>query len=71
MYTDWLLFFLLPQILGVRANASSDDIKAGFRREMLKYHPDQQAGKSDEEKAYSLARSQAITAAYRHLRGRS
>lgn len=38
------------EVLGVDKNASAADIKKAYRKMAIKYHPDRQTGKSDEEK---------------------
>ena len=38
------------ETLGVDKSASKEDIKKAFRKLAMQYHPDRQAGKSDEEK---------------------
>ena len=38
------------KILGVSKDASKDEISKAYRKLALKYHPDRQAGKSDQEK---------------------
>ena len=37
-------------ILGVKKDASEDDIKKAYKKLAMKYHPDRLSGKSDEEK---------------------
>jgi DnaJ-domain-containing protein 1 len=58
------------QVLGVTPGVSTAELTVAFRREMLKWHPDRQGSKSPQEQAYALARSQAITQAYRLLKGK-
>jgi hypothetical protein len=55
-------------VLGIRRGASTSDVSAAFRREMLKHHPDMQAGKSEAEKERSQERSKYITEAYRKIK---
>lgn len=38
------------KILGVDRNASEDDLRKAYRKGALKWHPDRQAGKTDQEK---------------------
>jgi DnaJ domain len=59
------------EVLGVTPGVSTAELTVAFRREMLKWHPDRQGSKSPQEQAYALARSQAITQAYRLLKGKS
>lgn len=55
-------------VLGIPRHADAREISGAFRREMLKWHPDSQHGKSQEEKDYALQRSQLISAAYQRLK---
>lgn len=54
-------------VLGVQKGASKDDIKKAFRKLSLKYHPDRQSGKSDEEKKEAEAKFKEIGEAYETL----
>lgn len=38
------------EVLGVTKQATADELKKAYRKLVLKYHPDKQQGKSDEEK---------------------
>ena len=49
-------------------NASTSEVSAAFRKEMLKHHPDVQAGASDEDKEKAMERSKLITEAYRKIK---
>jgi DnaJ-domain-containing protein 1 len=55
-------------VLGVRQGASKSELSAAFRREMLKHHPDVQAGVSEAEKERAIERSKIITGAYQQLK---
>jgi DnaJ-domain-containing protein 1 len=55
------------ELLGVPRNASTDEIKRAFRREMSKYHPDRFAQAAPEEQRYAVRRSQRLTEAYATL----
>lgn len=51
-------------LLGVARNASTDEIKRAFRREMSRYHPDRFVQGTPDEQAYAVRRSQRLTEAY-------
>mmetsp|Transcript_13655 Transcript_13655/g.21105 ORF Transcript_13655/g.21105 Transcript_13655/m.21105 type:complete len:556 (-) Transcript_13655:31-1698(-) len=55
-------------VLGIRRGALKSEISAAFRREMLKHHPDTQAGATKEDKERSEERSKYITEAYRKIK---
>jgi DnaJ domain len=55
-------------VLGIRRGATKSEVSAAFRREMLKHHPDTQAGASDAAKQRAEARSKYITEAYRKIK---
>lgn len=54
-------------ILGVDKNASQDEIKKAFRKLSLKWHPDRQQGKSEEEKKAAEEKFKEISEAYETL----
>jgi hypothetical protein len=54
--------------LGLQRGATKSEVSAAFRREMLKHHPDTQAGASDAAKERATARSKIITEAYRKIK---
>jgi len=43
-------------ILGVEEGVSADDVKAGWRRECKKYHPDRSPGDPEAEERFKLIR---------------
>lgn len=45
----------LYAILGVDRDAEDEDIKKAYKKAALKFHPDKQAGKSEEEQASAVA----------------
>ena len=55
------------QILGVKKDATKDDIQKAFRKAAMKYHPDHQSGKSDSEKKEAEAKFKDINEAYETL----
>ena len=52
------------EILGVKKDASADELKKQYRRLSLLYHPDRQAGKSDAEKKAAEEKFKEISEAY-------
>ena len=54
-------------ILGVAKNATSDEIKKAYYREIRKYHPDTYSGISEEKKKELTDRSALINEAYSTL----
>ena len=38
------------EVLGVSKNATDAELKSAYKKMAIKYHPDRQVGKSDEEK---------------------
>eukprot|EP01038_Epipyxis_sp_PR26KG_P004609 gene4609-6486_t len=57
----------LYAVLGVSQEATESEIKTAYRKAALKYHPDKQATKSDEEKAEAEAMFKSIGEAYEVL----
>lgn len=55
------------EILGVGRDATADEIKKAFRKKSIKYHPDRQGGKSDEEKREAERMFKDINEAYQTL----
>ena len=55
------------EVLGVEKTASESEIKSAFRKLSMKYHPDMQSGKSDEEKKEAEERFKEIAEAYEVL----
>src|SRR4051812_47877797 len=51
-------------VLGVGQNASFEEIRGAFRREMSKYHPDRVANLGPELQALAELRAKAINKAY-------
>ncbi|TPX44285.1 hypothetical protein SeMB42_g04378 [Synchytrium endobioticum] len=52
------------KILGLERNASESDVKKAYRTLALKFHPDKQAGLSDEEKEEANAKFKLISEAH-------
>lgn len=55
------------KILGVDKNATDKEIKKAFRKCTLKYHPDKQGGKTDEEKTEAENKFKECNEAYNVL----
>ncbi len=55
------------EILGVPPDASVDEIKAAYRREMAKYHPDKVEHLGKEFKAIAEEKAKALQEAYSRL----
>ena len=54
-------------ILGVEKTATDDEIKKAYRKLALKYHPDQQHGKTDAERREAEEKFKEINEAYEVL----
>ena len=56
----------LYAVLGLKKddNPSQQDIKKAYRKASLKYHPDRQGGKTDEEKKAAEEKFKEVTEAY-------
>ena len=52
------------EILGVKKDASADELKKQYRKLSLQFHPDRQAGKSDAEKKAAEEKFKEISEAY-------
>jgi DnaJ family protein C protein 7 len=57
----------LYKILGVARDADEKEINKAYKKAALLYHPDKQAGKSDEERSAAEAKFKAIGEAYEVL----
>ena len=55
------------KILGIKKEATDKDIKKAYRKLSLKYHPDKQAGKSENEKKKAEEKMVEINEAYEVL----
>lgn len=55
------------KILGVDKKATKNDIKKAFKKLSMKYHPDKQSGKTDEEKQEAERKFKEINEAYQIL----
>jgi curved DNA-binding protein CbpA len=66
----WLTSVFLESyaVLGVHRGATSSEISAAFRKQMMIYHPDMQTGASEGERLRATERSKLITEAYRKLK---
>lgn len=52
------------EVLGVDKNVSADELKKAYRKMAIKYHPDRQQGKSDEEKKAAEEKFKEAAEAY-------
>ena len=57
----------LYSILGVSQGADDDELRKAYRKMALKFHPDKQSGKSDEEKTEAESKFKEINEAYEVL----
>jgi len=55
------------RVLGVKSNASDDEIKKAYRRLANKFHPDKLHGLSEEEHAQAASQLQRVKTAYEVL----
>lgn len=55
------------RVLGIKTNATDDEIKKAYRRLTNKYHPDKLLGLSESEQQYAAAQLQRVTSAYKVL----
>ena len=55
------------KILGLTKDATEEDIKKAYKKLVLKYHPDKQADKTDEEKKEAAEKFKEISEAYETL----
>jgi DnaJ like chaperone protein len=55
--------------LGLKNNATKEDIKKAYRKMVLKYHPDKASGQSEKEKKQSAEKFRLIRQAYERLMG--
>ena len=55
------------EILGVSSDASADEIKAAYRRQMAKYHPDKVEHLGEEFKTIAEEKAKALQEAYTRL----
>jgi len=55
------------RILGVKTNASDEDIKKAYRRLANKYHPDKLHGLSEDEQQRAATQLQQVKTAYEVL----
>jgi DnaJ-domain-containing protein 1 len=55
-------------ILGVRHNATVQEIKAAYRAKMMDYHPDRTMNSSEEQKRIGLEKARQIINAYERIK---
>ena len=55
------------RVLGVKTNASDDDIKKAYKRLANKFHPDKLHGLTDDEKDAAASQLQRVKVAYEIL----
>ncbi len=55
------------EVLGVNKNATEEEIKKAYKKLAIKYHPDRQSGKSDEEKKEAEEKFKQCAEAYEVL----
>ena len=54
-------------VLGVKANASEDDVKKAYKRLSIRFHPDKLLNASEDEKVYAEAQLERVKKAYEIL----
>jgi len=55
-------------VLGIKRGATKAEVSAAYRKEMMKYHPDTQAGASSAERLRASERAKLINDAYRKIK---
>lgn len=55
-------------LLGIKPEASNDEVKKAYRKLVMLYHPDRLTGKSDAEKKVAAQKFDEITSAYDSIR---
>jgi DnaJ-domain-containing protein 1 len=55
-------------VLGIRRGATKSEVSAAYRTQILKWHPDRQAGSTEAEKLRASERAKLINEAYRKIR---
>ena len=54
-------------VLGVKANASEDDVKKAYKRLSIRFHPDKLLNASEDENVYAEAQLERVKKAYEIL----
>lgn len=54
-------------VLGIKRDASPEEIRAAYRREIVSYHPDKVAHLGDEFQEFAKTKAQEINRAYAAL----
>ena len=56
------------KVLGVKNDASQDEIKKAYRRMAMKYHPDKVANAGEEIRQQATEKFRKINEAYEHIK---
>lgn len=64
----WHSLWRRYSVLGIKVGSTKSEISAAYHKQIVKYHPDLQVGKTEAEKQRALERTKLINDAYRKLK---